>query len=75
MKEGVHPGLGVRLGLVGDSVDHSAGASGSGDLAGIQHIQGECVIGLVAGPVGDRSALGYAGDAGCTGAHAEFSSQ
>ena len=54
--EGVHARGGVVVGAVGHAVDHAGGAGGGGHRAGIEHPEGERVVGLVAAPVGERRA-------------------
>ena len=62
MREGVHAALRVIIDGAVDAV-HDAGSSGCGsDFTRIEHVQGEGVVGLVAGAVGDRGAGGEAQD-------------
>ena len=56
MRKGIDPRQRVVGHLPDDTVDHAGSAGGGSDLAGIQHIEAQCVVWLVAGPVGDRGA-------------------
>lgn len=55
--EGVDTGQGVSLRNVADTVNHAAGSACSGNLTGIQDIEGKCVVGLVPRPVRNRGSL------------------
>ena len=56
MKECVYPGFRVRFWHIGYPVYHPAGTTGCGNLSGIEHIEGECVVRLVSGTITDSEA-------------------
>ena len=55
--EGIHARERVVGHLADDAVDHAGGAGRGRDLPGVQHAQAQGVVGLVAGPVGDRGSF------------------
>ena len=52
--ERVDPRGGVVVGAVGHAVHHAGGAGGGGHGAGVEHAEGQRVVGLIAAPVGER---------------------
>ena len=62
VREGVHAALRVIVDRAVHAVHDAGGAGGGGDFARVEHVQGEGVVGLVAGAVGDRDAGGEAQD-------------
>ena len=62
MGKGVHAALRVIVDRAVHTVHDAGGAGGGGDFARIEDVQGEGVVGLVAGAVRDRDAGGEAQD-------------
>ena len=65
----VDPTLRIVGQTVGDPVDHARSATGGGDFAGVEDVEREGVVGLVAGAVGHRDAGGQAEFGGDRGEH------
>jgi len=53
VQEDVNSGLGVKGGLVTDTVNDAAGACCGGNLTRLEHIERQGIIGLVSGPIGN----------------------
>ena len=58
--EGVDPGLRIIVHLPGYAVYDAGRAGGRGDLSRLEDIEGQGVVGLVSGAVGDRGTFGEA---------------
>ena len=68
--EGIDARLLIHEKLVSDGVDDARRAGRRGDFARLQHVEGQGIIGLVAGFVGDGNAGGQAQLGGYVGAQA-----
>ena len=71
MGEVVDTRLGVVAYIADYAVDHTRGACGRGYLTGVEYIERQSVVGLVAGAVCDGDTLGeakFGGSLGCDGA-------
>ena len=55
--EGIHAALHIVVDFAEHTVDHARGACCRGNLARVEHIERECVVGLVSGTVRDGCSL------------------